>query len=107
MSTLENTSRYSPPSLPETPMEEIEKCLNCPYPSCINCLDPRFVPAGQTPREQRIAKVQAQVQQYYDRGLNDREISEMMHLALTSVRKHRIKMGLPSHAELKREGRAS
>lgn len=27
---------------PDTPMEEIQMCLNCPRPKCIDCLNSRF-----------------------------------------------------------------
>ena len=73
--------------------EEIQKCLNCQYPECVNCLSPDG-------RYGKIAKKHSKwkdaIQSGVDKGLNDRQIGELLGIDRKTVGNLRRSLGIPS-----------
>lgn len=77
----------------DTP-EQIERCLNCPYPECVNCLSPRgtsreaeFNKPGRPNRfsDQTLTAL-------LDEGKSLREISAMLSVTVQAVRYRKRKL---------------
>lgn len=70
------------------PTEDIQKCLNCPYSECWNCLDPRAA-------EPRIDHQQFMA--LYDAGWRDTDIATHFDLTRQSIQAYRTKHNIPAN----------
>lgn len=77
----------------EDTYEDIQRCLSCKFPRCINCLDHRGVQA------QKDRKRMDRVQELYDKGLNDESIARLLGVSRSHVSKLRREIGLPARRE--------
>ena len=73
--------------------EEIQKCLNCPYPECVNCLSPDG-------RYGKIAKRHTKwgelIKRCVAEGMNDQQISSAIGVNRNTVGDLRRALGIPS-----------
>lgn len=75
----------------EDSYEDIQKCLRCKFPTCVNCLSESNQISAKT--RTRLDRVQ----ELWDLGMTDRAIASSMKLSPTHVARLRRMIGLPAH----------
>ena len=73
--------------------EEIQMCLNCKRPTCVNCLDAHFTEST------RMTNTKQRVRELWERGLNDTKIAKYLGLSASHVSHLRNQMLLPKIKE--------
>ena len=74
-----------------TEQEEIQKCLNCPSPECVNCLDSNY-------HGKESLEMAAWIKGLCEGGrmLTDREIGSIVGIHANTVMEYRKRMGIPN-----------
>ena len=97
--------------------ENIQQCLNCPYPKCINCLDhpeasAKFADRVFKPRQYRsgvnrnsLSRVEKAVLDLYINAESDRSLADELGSYTSYITYVRNKLGLPALKYTPREDR--
>ena len=83
--------------------EEIQKCLSCLLPECINCIGHPEV--GVVAR--RHERWKALIKEYHALGMTDRQIAVMLRVSSNTVGTLRKELGLPLNKGGMKRGRPS
>jgi transposase-like protein len=73
--------------------EEIQKCLNCQYPECVNCLGPYGRPDKIAKRH---SKWEDTIKRCVAEGMSDRKIAVIIGVDHKTVGNLRRSFGIPS-----------
>lgn len=68
---------------PDTPMEEIQMCLNCPRPKCIDCLSQKF--KGKPTANYQCVDAETFIE-LYNSGLGVYAMAEQLHMDYRTVK---------------------
>lgn len=73
--------------------EEIQKCLNCQYPECVNCLSPdgRYGKVAE-----RHSRWEDTIKRCVAEGMSDRKIAVIIGVDHKTVGNLRRSLGIPS-----------
>ena len=74
-----------------TEQEEIQMCLNCPLPDCVNCLGKHTPPASRI-RVKRLLEVKRMA----ELGLTDREMGKILGVHMNTILEMRKALGIPN-----------
>ena len=75
----------------EREQQEIQMCLTCPFPKCVNCLSNRA--------DKRMRRQMYRIEQVRDlagRGLPDNQIAKYLGIGTATVFRLRKEAGIPS-----------
>ena len=71
--------------------EEVQMCLHCIYPTCINCLGGRSY--GRIYRKHEEWK--KAIKEFAELGMTDREMGGLLSISPNTVAKLRTELGIP------------